>query len=395
MSKFFHAIIILTLLLGVGIVSVAGEKLVTDSRGSSVTLPDQINRVITIGDGLLESVMYKFGVLDTLVGVGSNGLTTVSNYSFETTSGEKYTLDGGMNTIGALYPEIAKLPAIAAYNSPPNYEKIAELKPDVVIIRAGDCTFYQSDESMKKTVERIESLGIPVIVTYGPNMKGRDNNNADVSAISDEIKILGRVFDKQAEADQLSGYLEMQENLIKDRTKDVPEEERTKILLLGLSPETRKSGAAADAWGTDSVESFFVEEIAHAKNAFNEPGQIVKLNAEQILALDPDVILLPTDWGFHPAQELYEAPYYQMLQEMRAVKDKKVYSLPWLPSNCDKRLEYPIEMMIIAKAAYPDKFADIDLADWISEFYQNVYHVDEKGADTLLSAQWLDWTTEN
>ena len=395
MSKLFNAIIILTLILGVGIVSVSAEKVVTDSRGTSVTLPDQISQVITIGDGLLESVMYKFGVLDTLVGVGSNGLTTTSNYSFETTSGEKFAIDGGMNTIGALYPDIANLPVVAAYNSPPNYEIIAELKPDVVIIRAGDCTFYQSDESMKKTVEQIESLGIPVVVTYGPNMKGRDNNNADVSAISDEIKILGQVFDKQTEAEELSGYLEKQVNLIKDRTKDVPEDQETTVLLLGLSPETRKSGAAADAWGTDSVESFFVEEIAKAKNAYNEPGQIVKLNAEQILALDPDVILLPTDWGFHPARELYEAPYYQMLQEMRAVKDKKVYSLPWLPSNCDKRLEYPIEMMIIAKAAYPDKFTDINLADWISEFYQNVYNVDEKGAETLRSAQWLDWTVNN
>ena len=84
-----------------------------------------------------------------------------------------------------------------------------------------------------------------------------------------------------------------------------------------------------------------------------------------------------------------------MLQDMGAVKDKKVYSLPWLPSNCDKRLEYPIEMMIIAKAAYPDKFSDINLADWISEFYQNVYNVDEKGADTLISAQWLDWVVNN
>lgn len=395
MSKLFNSIIILTLILGVGIVSVSAEKVVTDGRGTSVTLPDQISRVITIGDGLLESVMYKFGVMDTLVSVGSNGLTTVSNYSFETTSGEKFSIDGGMNTIGALYPDISKLPVVAAYNSPPNYEMIAELKPDVVIIRAGDCTFYQSDESMKKTVERIESLDIPVIVTYGPNMKGRDQNNADISAISEEIKILGQVFDKQTEAEELSGFLEKQVNLIKERTKDVPEDQKTTVLLLGLSPETRKSGAAADAWGTDSVESFFVEEIANAKNAYNEPGQIVKLNAEQILALDPDVILLPTDWGFHPARELYEAPYYQMIQEMRAVKDKKVYSLPWLPSNCDKRLEYPIEMMIIAKAAYPDKFADIDLGDWISDFYQNVYNVDEKGAETLRSAQWLDWTVNN
>jgi len=390
------AIFLLTMIVltGMSLGSVSADKTVIDGRGESVTLPDEIHRVVTVGDGFLEGVMYRLGVLDTLVGIGSSSFTKDYVYNFESVSGSNYTYKGGMNVIGKLDPKISDLPAVAAYGVSPNYEKIAELKPDVVIMRAGDCTFYQDDDAMKKTVERIESLGIPVVVTYGPNMKGRAANTADVSAISDEIKILGTVFDKKQQADELSSYLDKQVTLITDRTRDIPEDQKKKVLLLGLSPETRKSGAAADSWGTDSVESSFIEDVVNAKNAFGEPGQTKKLNAEQILALEPDVILLPTDWGYHPARELYEAPYSQPLQEMTAVKNKQVYALPWLPSNCDKRLEYPIELMVIAKATYPEKFEDINLADWLIDFYKNVYGVDDQMAKELRSAQWMDWTTE-
>jgi iron complex transport system substrate-binding protein len=57
-------------------------------------------------------------------------------------------------------------------------------------------------------------------------------------------------------------------------------------------------------------------------------------------------------------------------------------------------LEYPIEVMVIAKAVYPEKFQDTDLAEWILDFYQKVYQVDRETAKGLRSIQWLDWTVE-
>ncbi|HQC92031.1 MAG: hypothetical protein WBJ06_04400 [Candidatus Methanoculleus thermohydrogenotrophicum] len=106
------------------------------------------------------------------------------------------------------------------------------------------------------------------------------------------------------------------------------------------------------------------------------------------------MIVLPTAQGYHPASELYTAPYYQNLQELTAVKNHRVYALPWTPYNWAKRLEYPIEAMVIAKAAYPDRFADVQVHEWVLEFYQTVYGVDEATAKELRSAQWLDWLVE-
>lgn len=107
------------------------------------------------------------------------------------------------------------------------------------------------------------------------------------------------------------------------------------------------------------------------------------------------MILLPTDWGYHPARELFESPHYQTLQEMQAVKNKKVYAMPFLPNYCDVQYEYPIELMIMAKGAYPDLFADINLGDWILDCYKNIYGVDDSLAKKIRSSQWLDWTVES
>jgi iron complex transport system substrate-binding protein len=79
---------------------------------------------------------------------------------------------------------------------------------------------------------------------------------------------------------------------------------------------------------------------------------------------------------------------------MRAIKDQNVTALPWSPCNCAKRIEYPIDVMVIAKAAYPERFSDIDLGEWLVDFYKNVYGVDDETAKALRSAQWMDWTVE-
>jgi iron complex transport system substrate-binding protein len=113
---------------------------------------------------------------------------------------------------------------------------------------------------------------------------------------------------------------------------------------------------------------------------------------EQVFALDPDVIALPTSSGYHPPEELYEAPYYAKLQSLRAVKQRKVIALPWMPCNCSKRLEYPIEVMMIAKISFPEAFEDIQIHEWVLSFYQTIYGVDRNKAKEIRSAQWLDWT---
>ena len=85
----------------------------------------------------------------------------------------------------------------------------------------------------------------------------------------------------------------------------------------------------------------------------------------------------------------------KILKELKAIKEKRVFAMPWSPMNCARRVEYPIDMLIIAKAAYPEIFADIKVHKFAIKFYRDVYNVDEKTARNLLSEQILDWTIES
>ncbi len=137
------------------------------------------------------------------------------------------------------------------------------------------------------------------------------------------------------------------------------------------------------------------ESLAGARNAFQNQGYGVPLSVEQIYALDPEVIILPTFNGYHPPRELYEAPNFENLSELKAVKNKRVYAMPWSPMNCARRLEYPLDMLIIAKAAFPDLFRDVKVYDFALDFYQEIYGVDQTVAAGLRSTQILDWMKDH
>jgi len=379
----------LCLLQGSGL---AAEEMrtVVDSRGVEVQVPVQIDRVVTISDGLIESVMFVLGVEDMIAGVGSSCIQRVFNYTYPTADGKDYEYKDGMNPVTYLYPQVRDNPLVGKSGAAINYEMLSGLDPDLVILRVGSCTLQSmEDEGVQKTISTIEALGIPIIVLKGPPCF----DEPDLSTISDEIRIIGKVFDKEDKAQELADYLESQTQVILERTKDIPESEQPTVLIFGASPTSRQSGGAGSVKGTDTIESYFIENIVHAKNAFHEAGSPT-ISAEQLLALNPDAIVLGTANGYHPPEELYSAPYYQNVAELSAVKNHRVYSFPWEPCNCAKRLEYPIDVMVIAKTAYPDRFEDIDLGEWLLLFYKKVYGVDDETARALRSAQWMDWTVE-
>ena len=51
--------------------------------------------------------------------------------------------------------------------------------------------------------------------------------------------------------------------------------------------------------------------------------------------------------------------------------------------------------MLMAKAAYADRFIDLTVSDWVLAFYKRTYLVDDRQAGLLRGAQWLDWTVES
>ena len=363
---------------------------ITDMRGVAVQVPDEPKAVATIDDGFIEEVMTHLGVTDCVRAIGSWSMKRDYRYTIPSASGQSHEYRG-WSTMKYLHPWLDELPCV---NSPQgniiSYETLASVSPDVVILRAGDTTVGTDREKVQKTIDTIEALGFPLVVLYSPTWY----RSSDLSTMKTEASIIGEIFGQKEKAEKLAEKLALTEKMISDRTCAVKEQDKVSVLLFGLRPDVRKKGGAGTVHGTDTPESYIIEKVVHAKNAYKGKGTGVPMSAEQVYACDPDVIVLPTANGYHPPRELYEAPYYENLQELRAVRERKVYALPWSPMNASRRLEYPLDMLIIAKAAYPALFADICVYDFALRFYQDVYGVSEETARGLRSTQLLDWMAE-
>lgn len=357
-------------------------------RGKQTRLPDELTRIATIDDGFVEGVLTNLGVIDAVDMIGSWSMKRDYKYSFAAENGDTWT-HHGWNTMKFLHPWLDEKVCV---NSPQgniiNFEALAAGNPQAVILRVGDCTVGAGDrEKVKKTIDAIEALGIPLVVIYSPTWF----KSSDLSSMKEEARVIGSMFGKAEEAGALMDKLAAVEKMAMERTKDIPEAEKPRVLYLGLNPDIRKKGGIGTAHGLDTPESHIIENIVGAKNAYRGPGYAAPLSAEQLYALDPDVILLPTSNGYHPPRELLESPHFKNLRELRAVREGKVYSLPWSPMNCARRVEYPLDILIAAKSAYPERFKDINVYDFTLDFYKDVYRVDDDAARGLRSHQLLDW----
>ena len=393
-AKLFRGLILsLVLVMGVASTCLAKTKMITDMRGKLVEIPASPQRVITLDDGFSAGVMTVLGVQDRIVALGSHCPVKIFKYSYPTVDGEEYTYMNGTNPVSFLNPWLRELPYMSTYGKSINFEELAKLQPDLIFLRVGSCyskTSKNKSEALKRHIQMIEALGIPLVVLNGPPAFC----SPDIKNISEEIRVVGEVFDKNEEALKLSRYLESVVDMVRERTAAVTDEQRPSVLLFGLSPKARGEGGAGTTHGKDTIESYFLENIVKAKNAYEGGGSFSVVNTEQVFAMDPDVIVLPTAWGYHPPKELYTAPYYTRLSGLKAVKNRRIVALPWTPCNCAKRIEYPIEIMIMAKACHPELFKDIKMSEWVLDFYKNVYGADDATARGLRSTQWLDWTVE-
>ena len=369
---------------------------VTDMRGKQVNIPENLERVATIDDGFIEGVMTHLGVINKVTAIGSWSMKRDYKYTYETTDGKKYTAKG-VNTMKYLHPWLNDIPC---FNSPQgdilNYETLAKADPQLVILRVGDCTvsggsyFRGGDPAqLEKAINMIESLDIPLVVLFSPTYYGK----AELSSMKEEMRVLGDIFKQRDKALKLYEYLNETEKMVRNRTKNI--KDKPNVLYFGLNSAARKQGGSGMVSGITTPESYIIENIVNAKNAYRSKGNNIILSGEQVYAIDPDVILLPTQNGYHPADELLKAPYYQNLNQLKAVQNKRVYALPWTPMNCSRRVEYPLDILIIAKASYPELFKDIKVHQFALDFYKKVYNVDNKTAKALRSEQLLDWTVEN
>lgn len=264
----------ISLVLGLGVIPSSvyaqdsEEQLVTeypvtieDTMDREVVLDHEPQKVVSLGPNMTELV-FALGAGDRLV-----GRTKYCDYPEEVLEVE---------VIGTLQD--------------PNFELIAELNPDLVL-----ASTHVSEESLTQ----LEELGIPVVMLY-------DSEN--LAGLETIIEKLGQILNLNKAAAELADNVFGRIKRIESLTEDFAS--MTVYYLVGFGEYGEHTAGG----------NTFISDIIEAAGGLNAAGDLEgwSYSLEELLEVDPDVILIPA-W----AEESFgqEEPY----SELTAVKEERVF----------------------------------------------------------------------
>ena len=321
---------------------------VTDHAGNEVVLPAQIDRIVTTSIYPFTSVLCMvLGSAEKLVGVHPMSYSAAVN-----------------GTLGKLFPEIADADTTFMTGNELNIEALAALEPDVV--------FYNAANPQEK--ELLDAAGIPAVAVSATGWK------FDVIETYDQwVSLLGQIFPNEDKAQAVSEYSKTIYEMIQERVKDIPEEERTRAMFLYQYSEENM---------ITSGQKFFGQYWITAAGGVNvaadmeEPRAQAVIDMEQVYAWNPEVIYIT---NFTPAQpsDLYEnAIGADDWSNVQAVIDGRVFKMP-LGSyrTFTPGVDTPMTLLWMAVTLYPEQFADVDLTAQVKDYYKTLYGVELSDED--------------
>lgn len=239
-----------------------------------------------------------------------------------------------------------------------NYEAVIAANPTIAL----NCGKI-NDEMVSDCDTLSKSLGIPVIA-----VDNELNNSAEA------FRFMGELLGVEDHAEELAEY---SEKIFTDIASlaDIPEDEKVSVYFgngedsLETAPRGSQHAQILDAVNVTNVADLELGD-----------GSRVQISAEQLLAWNPDVIVVNGEpkadkSGNSAAEDILSNPDYASL---KAVQDNKVYGTPNAPFSWVDRPAGPnrlIGMRWLSAVVYPE-YIKCDVNEEIREFFNLFYHVD-------------------
>lgn len=239
-----------------------------------------------------------------------------------------------------------------------NYEAVIAANPTIAI-NSG-----KINDAMVSDCDALsESLGIPVVA-----VDNELNNSAEA------FRFMGELLGVEDHAEELAQYAEQVFTDI-NVLSDIPEEKKVSVYFGNGedSLETAPRGSQ-HAQILDAINAVNVADLELGD------GSRVQISAEQLLAWNPDVIVVNGEpkadkSGSSAAEDILSNPDYASL---KAVQDQKVYGTPNAPFSWVDRPAGPnrlIGMRWFSALIYPE-YIKCDINEEIHKFFDLFYHVD-------------------
>ena len=320
----------------------SGTHVIVDHLGFEVEVPYEVNR-IAVGNILpLPSVLTVFfDSAEKIVGMSPNSMNAAEN-----------------GLLGELYPEVLKAETGYMNGTEINLEELMKLEPDIVIYSA----------SQPEQGEQLRNAGFAAVAL---SVNQWEYNS--IETLNQWILLLSEIFPDNDKTEVVAEYSNNIYELVQERVKDIPEEERERIFFLFKYSDTEMQ---------TSGENFFGQFWAEAAGAVNAAEEIktdnqVVVNMEQVYAWNPSMIFIT---NFTPAQpeDLYgnHMGSYDW-SAVSAVEHEKVYKMPLgMYRSYTPGPDTPVTILWFAKTIYPELFEDINIIQETKDYYMEVFGVE-------------------
>ena len=314
----------------------AETREITDMAGRKVTVPTAENIESVFSAGPVAAIFLYMVAPDKLLG-----------WNYELNDVEK----------SIILDKYQDLPNFGMGDAV-NYEAVIAANPTIAI-NSG-----KINDAMVSDCDALsESLGIPVVA-----VDNELNNSAEA------FRFMGELLGVEDHAEELAQYAEQVFTDINELS-DIPEEKKVSVYFGNGedSLETAPRGSQ-HAQILDAINAVNVADLELGD------GSRVQISAEQLLAWDPDVIVVNGEpkadkSGSSAAEDILSNPDYASL---KAVQDQKVYGTPNAPFSWVDRPAGPnrlIGMRWFSALIYPE-YIKCDINEEIHKFFDLFYHVD-------------------
>ena len=322
-----------------------------DLSGRTVTLEKPAERIVVIPIPWGSLLMALDGSADRLVAWHPSS---------------KVAYEEGL--LKKIFPEAAKIRTeVVGKKFMPNVEEVLTLKPDLV---------FQWGHKGKEIMEPLTNAGMTVAL-------GRYGTQEYIEKI---IMMMGRAIGKEDRAKTMLAWHNASMTEITKKVAAISLSERPRVLLF------YKYRAGLQVYGGETYADFCFN-LTGGINVVNEIPKFPKVNEEQVIAWDPEVILLSNFDPVTPAEIYRNAK----LAGVSAVKNKRVYKIPlggyrWGPPNQESPLMWKWLTMIF----HPDKFS-WPLREEMAEKYRFLYgyNLSEKDTDAVLRLDIMNKSAAN
>lgn len=299
---------------------------VTDQAGREVTIEAEPQRLVS-GYYISTSLLIALDQTDKLVGIEAKA-----------DSRPIYSLSA---------PQLLELPNVGSAKEF-DLEGCAALEPDLVILPL----------KLADAAETLEGLGIPVILI----------NPEDQELLTETIALVGAATGSTDAADALLAFADDEAAELEAMMADV---ERPTVYLAGNSDLLSTAGSAM--YQSDMIRLAGADNVA----ADLTDTYWVDVDYEQILAWDPDWIVLASDASYTCEDVLAD----EALAACTAVQQGNVVQLPDDAEAWDSPVPSGILGSVwLAARLHPDVMSTEDADALIGEYYDTFYHFEYPAA---------------